>query len=240
MKKIYSNLVQEITKCGHEVGLHGMWHEYLTSDTVHEQTNKLGYMIADMGCPISGANFIGRYNVDTIEAAIKKRLTYLLYPSIIHYKFSSYSKNSTIPSFLGNDDGSLFLIPVNVETYSSPWFSIKNKIDTAIVQARKEKTRHISILCHPFRDGNLAHINNLRNILSYLRNRGLKSVTLEQYVKQILETKTSLPISSRLFSPKLKAFSQIARPMNKTDIGGFLPENLITAYIFANRKRSVF
>jgi peptidoglycan/xylan/chitin deacetylase (PgdA/CDA1 family) len=168
MKKVYTNILQLIRAQEHEIGLHGKWHEYLSNFSLEEQRNLVRYMIEDFGnTRIIGANFIGRMNADTIQALIENDIKYFVYPLINYYKFFVYPKLPTEPYIVSSKDAYIWLLPVSVETYGRPWFSIKNMIDSAFRESMKSN-RHITILCHPFRDGNLQHIKVTEKLLRYL------------------------------------------------------------------------
>jgi len=49
IKKVYPNVLEEIRAQGHEIGLHGLWHEYLSGFCLEEQRNRLRIMIDDLG-----------------------------------------------------------------------------------------------------------------------------------------------------------------------------------------------
>jgi peptidoglycan/xylan/chitin deacetylase (PgdA/CDA1 family) len=85
MKKVYPNILDEIRRLGHEVGLHGLWHEYLSNFNEQIQEELIQTMISDFGGQVHGANFIGRMNKDTLQALVNNRIDYFVYPMINYY-----------------------------------------------------------------------------------------------------------------------------------------------------------
>jgi peptidoglycan/xylan/chitin deacetylase (PgdA/CDA1 family) len=179
LKKVYSNILEEIQKRGHEVGIHGRWHEYLSKYTMKEQRILINDMVEDFHCQTYGANFIGRMNRDTLSALIENEIKYFVYPMINNYKFFRYSKLPTDPFLVSLEDESILMFPVSVETYNRPWISIKSMIDSAF-SGSLNSNKHLTILLHPFRDGNLQHINVTERLLRYLvKEKELRGVAIK-------------------------------------------------------------
>jgi len=239
MKKVFSNIVKEIRSQGHEVGLHGMWHEYLSDLNKEEQIRSIRDMVQDFGGEVWGANFIGRMNTDTIQALGENELEYFVHPAINRYQFTSYLKLTTAPSLITFSPKNIWMLPISVETYGLPWFSIKNMIDSAIMQSKKCGFSHISILCHPFRDGNLANIETTKKLLYHLAKKGLTPITLKELVKspQLGKDFPNIHKMKEFFMPtKAKA----SLPMTKQDFIGMVPENFMKIYRIFKRDHAVF
>jgi peptidoglycan/xylan/chitin deacetylase (PgdA/CDA1 family) len=235
MKKVYSNIVEEIHAQGHEIGLHGRWHEYLSNYSEKEQSKLIKEIIEDFGYQIHGANFIGRMNKDTIYALIENGINYFVFPLINYYRFFCYPKLPTNP-FLVSDNGEIWMVPICVETYGSPWFSIKNMINSAFRESLKSN-KHITILCHPFRDGNMQHIAVTEKLLKYL--------VLEKEAKQIVIK--DLPLSHERhvevneidkINPKIRLSELI--PRTKQDYMGMIPEDLMMVYRLIKREHTIW
>jgi len=236
MKKVYSNIVEEIHAQGHEIGLHGRWHEYLSTYSEKEQSKLIKEMIADFGYPVHGANFIGRMNKDTIYALIENGINYFVFPLINYYRFFCYPKLPTNPFLVSSENGDIWMVPICVETYGSPWFSIENMIDSAFRESLKSN-KHITILCHPFRDGNEQHIAVTEKLLRYL--------VLEKEAKQIVIK--DLPLSHERHvevnemdktTPKIRLSELI--PRTKQDYMGIIPEDLMMAYRLIKRGHTIW
>ena len=231
MKKVYSNIVEEIHAQGHEIGLHGRWHEYLSNYSEKEQSKLIKEMIEDFGYQIHGANFIGRMNKDTVHALIENGINYFVFPLINYYRLFCYPKLPTNPFLVSSENGEIWMIPICVETYGSLWFSIENMIDSAFRESLKSN-KHITILCHPFRDGNEQHIAVTEKLLRYL--------VLEKEAKQIVIK--DLPLSHERHvevnemdktTPKIRLSELI--PRTKQDYMGIIPEDLMMIYRLIKR-----
>ena len=168
IKQVYTNILRIIEGNGHEIGLHGWCHEYLSGLSAEKQKILITIMREDFDIEIKGVNFINRMDENSISAFINNKITYFVYPFINYYRLIGYPKISTMPSLVSLSEGSIWAFPISVETYGSPWFSIKNMADSAILQSEKCGFRHITILCHPFRDGNYSHIQTTRRLVEYL------------------------------------------------------------------------
>jgi peptidoglycan/xylan/chitin deacetylase (PgdA/CDA1 family) len=239
MKKIYYNILEEIRRLGHEVGIHGLWHEYLSNFSRQIQEKLIQNMILDFRGQVYGANFIGRMNEDTIYALVNNKIKYFVYPLTNHYHLFSYHKHLITPSLLRiSENKEIWMIPINVETYSFPFLSIKNMVDSTISQGKKSKFFHISILCHDFRDGNLAHIKTTEKLIYYLIQNKLEPVTLKELVDRLSTNESFHTLSmEELFNLRRV---KISPPMTIQDSLGFIPENLISIYRLIKRGHACF
>ena len=236
MKKVYSNIVEEIHAQGHEIGLHGRWHEYLSNYGLQEQKKLIKNMIEDFECPISGANFIGRMNEDTVHALIENKIEYFVYPLINHYRFFCYLKLPTNPFLVSSKSGELQMISISVETYGSSWFSIKNMIDSAFRESLKSR-EHITILSHPFRDGNLRHIEITEKLVRHLIvEKGMNSVIIKDSLVSH-EKRIEVDMIDKA-SLKLRLSELI--PRTKWDYIGMIPENLMMVYRLIRRGHTIW
>lgn len=198
-------------------------------------------MVKDFGCKIAGANFIGRMNDDTVYALIENRIKYFVFPLINHYRLLCYPKLPTNPFLVSSENGEIWMIPISVETYGKPWFSIKNMIDSAFRESLKSN-RHITILCHPFRDGNLQHIKVTEKLLRYLViEKKLKPILLRDLImsyesQQIKAEKIDVDRINKIDRVKLKQLI----PRTREDYIGMIPENLMMVYRLIRRGRTIW
>jgi hypothetical protein len=180
-----------------------------------------------------------RMNEGTLTALLENGIDYFVHPSMNYYRFAGYPKLPTTPTLLKVSDGKIWMLPVSVETYGSPWISIKNKLDSAILQASRCKEMHVSVLCHPFRDGNLSHIQTMNRMLGYLVSKGLRPITLAELVRHRRESldDTIVALKRRLFDERRR---RIVLPSTRQDLLGILPENLCEIYRLVMKGRTVF
>lgn len=231
MKKVYSNIIEEISAQGHDIGLHGRWHEYLSKYNLEEQGRLIKNMREDFEIKVNGANFIGRMNEDTVHALIDNKIKYFVFPLINYYRFTCYPKLPTNPFLVSSENGEIWMIPISVETYGSSWFSIKNMLDSAHRESLKGNM-HVTILCHPFRDGNLQHIEITEKLLRYL--------VVEKEMKPIIIKDLLLSHERQIVvdeidnvNPKKKLRDLV--PRTKQDYISIIPQNLMMMYRLIKR-----
>lgn len=234
MKKVYSTILDGIQSKGHEIGLHGRWHEYLSGHDKFIQERLVKSMITDLGDRIYGANLIGRMDGTTICVLIDSGVKYFVHPLIHYYKFLSYSKLPTNPFLISCENREIFMIPISVETYGRPWFSIKNMIDSAILESPKVNS-HTTILLHPFRDGNMQHIRSTERLLRYLViTKRLKPLLVkDSFDKGYVKLDSINQIDSKL---RLSRFL----PRTKEDYIGVLPEIMMKIYGSIRGKNTIW
>ena len=236
MKKVYPNIVEEIQAQGHDIGFHGWWHEYLSSLSREAQKNSIREMVNDFGIKIHGANFIGRMNEDTAHALIDNKIKYFVFPLINYYRFFCYPKLPTNPFLVSSENGEIWMIPISVETYGSPWFSMKNMVDSAYRGSLKSN-KHITILCHPFREGDLQHIEVTERLLRHLVvEKGMNSVVIK-----------NLPMSHerRIEVDKIDKVNHKVKlkeliPRTKQDYIGMIPQSSMVVYRLIRRGHTVW
>ncbi len=185
---IYENAVKEVTNRGHEVGLHGMIHEYLDGHSAEEQTAMIREMIADFGdaAEIKAGNFIYRMDPATAEAMVAAGLNYFVVFMQHLYTPFSYRRLRVRPYQVWTPAGNTWMMPIPVETYDRPWPVIRNMLGSAIDGQHADHWRHISVLMHPFRDGTLRNITDLERLLKYMNRRGYSSVTINSVVEHMI------------------------------------------------------
>jgi hypothetical protein len=136
--------------------------------------------------PIRGANFIYRMDADTIRAMIATDLGYFVVFMEHRYRPFAYRKMPVHPLLIWSSQGTIWMVPVSVETYNRPWFAVKNMIDSALIAGRTESWPHVNILLHPFRDGSLRHIGDLERLLNYMQNTlSFRGISIADVVMQL-------------------------------------------------------
>jgi hypothetical protein len=93
--------------------------------------------------------------------------------------------------------------------------------------------------CHPFRDGNLAHIETTKKLLYYLIKKGVRSITLKELVNKLLDGR-DFPTISSIKSPLESEKAKISIPRTKQDFIGVIPENLMMTYRIIKRSHTIF
>ena len=225
MQKIYPNVVKSILSLGHEIGIHGQWHEYLSKYDSESQEKLIRKMIEDFPCPVYGANFVGRMNNNTLNALVENGVKYFVYPMINYYTFFCYPKMPTESVSILLEKGKILMNPLCVETYSHPWISIKGMVDSASSQ-RFGKNNHLTILLHPFRDGNVQHINITEQLLKYLIQKKKLVGILAKEIKS--NEGTTIDYSNINDSAYLGLSKRI--PLNGADFFYTIPELFLMFY----------
>ena len=237
MNHISPDLVPTLTTNLHEVGVHGKWHEYLSDSEPDIQSRYLAEAKEDMGCSINGVNFLYRMNRHTVDALSQNHIDYFVAPMINTYKFYQYPKISTSPAFISSSNGDVLMIPISVETYGKPWFTIKNMIDTAYSISQKQG-KHITILCHPFREGNARNIQTTERLIKYLViTKKMRPITLRELKDQAKIESTTDHIE---FQDDFSVSGRISQRMTAMDIAGLLPENAFLMWKFAKYPHAVW
>lgn len=237
MKTVYSDLLDEISKRGHEVGIHGTWHEYLTNYSVEAQTRLIHNMVSDFNGNVFGANFMYRMDSGTVNALVTNRIRYFVHPKYNYHRFLSYPKISTRPALLEVSGRNIWMLPISVETYGLPWLCVKNMLDSAISYGARIGFPHVSVLCHPFRDGSLSHIAATGNMLRHLLKIGLTPVTLAELMKDHLTADAPIIPCPNDFSARK---ARIAPPTTTLDFLGIVPENIVKFWRLKKRGRMSF
>lgn len=182
---IYPELLPALAARGHEIGIHGPYHEWLAGLPLEEQQSLIMEHVAEFRehYPVVGANFIFRMDANTVRALASAGLRYCVAFSQHHYRPFAYRRPSPEPLPIVTEEGGIWLVPIPVETYSLPWFATRRLIDSTLLRSRADGPAHVSILMHPFRDGSKRHIPQLEAMLRYLiQVRRLEPVTLNQRV----------------------------------------------------------
>lgn len=123
VSQIYPELPVIIRKAGHEIGIHGRWHEYLSGLPRDLQVRYIKQMKLDLGEPVVSANFIGRMDQTTIAALAESGLKRFVLPCINAYKYGGYLTYVSDPQGVEAGGKNLIMVPIQVETYSKPYLS---------------------------------------------------------------------------------------------------------------------
>lgn len=185
---IYPDLLQALRDRGHSIGIHGHYHEYLSDLDLPTQIQRLNLEKEkfERGGQVRGANFIFRMNEDTVDALVACGFDYFVV-SMEHVYFPfSYRKMPVQPFQIWTAGGSIWMVPVSVETYSRPLRAVRLAADSAIYQARQEQAPTVTMLMHPFRDGSLRHLGALEKLLEHLQtSRSLVPTTIEHIIAHL-------------------------------------------------------
>ena len=222
--RVYKNLFPLLSELGHELAPHGLFHEHLAPHDIEGQVTLLRAMIGSLDHQPAGANFIFRMNQDTVTALIRTGIRYFVYFDTNYFRLLSYPKRPTQPTLLENEEGHIWAIPIPVQTYGLPWFSIRNMLETSIMQSRRCGFEHVSVLMHPFRDGNLQNIENVERIIQLLVGRGMRPVTLADLESKL---QTTGGFARARCCPATMIHEKkppVALPSTRWDFLGFVPQ----------------
>ncbi len=174
--EVYGDLVPLLRDSRHEVGVHGWCHEYLQGVAAQEQAARLGAMTAGLGGSVTGANFIGRMNGQTLSALRQSGFSYFVFPLKNNRRvLAAY----TDPVWV---EPGLWAVPVFAETYGKTWPKIKKQIDVTL--GRMPQKGHLTLLGHPFFDGSKIRMPVLETTLQYLKQQGLTGVPVREALGQ--------------------------------------------------------
>jgi hypothetical protein len=102
------------------------------------------------------------------------------------YGAFAYRKMRLRPLLAWSPHGTIWMMPISIETNNRPWLAVRNMIDSALIAGQREGCSHINILLHPFRDGSLRHIEDLKRILTYLQGkRGYRGISLARLAETL-------------------------------------------------------
>lgn len=178
---IYPELLERIAAGGHEIGVHGAVHEFLQGRTPEEQYERVRGEVDSLSRfgDIRGANFIFRMDAETPAALVRSGLRYFVLFRKHLFHRTRFLTPSARPRVMRTDSGDATLFPVSVETYGLGFRDIRRSLDSAVRTAARERTRHVSILLHPFKDGALTRLDVTRRLLDYcLKDLALRPITL--------------------------------------------------------------
>jgi peptidoglycan/xylan/chitin deacetylase (PgdA/CDA1 family) len=168
---VYVDVFDILAEHTHEIGLHGLYHEYLAGRGLEDQLALIQAMKAACadGVAVRGANFIGRMDDVTVDAMVASGLEYFVTFMEHRYAPFGYRRMPLRPMRVVTGGGAIWMIPVSVETNNRPWRYVKRLIDAAAGAGEDDGFRHVNVLLHPFRDGALRHIEDLRRLVEHLR-----------------------------------------------------------------------
>ena len=166
---VYVDIFDILADHSHEIGLHGLYHEYPAGRGVEQQVALIDAMKATHGAHVMGANFIGRMDDVTVEAMVSCGLDYFVAFMEHRYAPFGYRRMPLRPMRVVTAEGAIWMVPVSVETNNRPWRFVKRLVDAAAAAGGDEGFRHVNVLLHPFRDGALRHLGDLRRLIEYLR-----------------------------------------------------------------------
>ncbi|MGB7933476.1 MAG: polysaccharide deacetylase family protein [Gammaproteobacteria bacterium] len=201
MLELYPDLANILKQSGHCVGVHGRFHEYLPvefeqqSHTLKRELEWLQQLqieqpgdaellrrtvIYESKERLSGANFIFRSNANTHGALAALGFSFFMVSMEHVYTGLAYRKMPTAPMLVWTPNGTIWMLPVSVETYNRPRSAVRLALKSAIRQARAQRSPSVQMLMHPFRDGSARHLQDLRAMLSWLKDKqGMRAVRLD-------------------------------------------------------------
>lgn len=168
--ELYPTILERLHTGGHEIGIHGAVHEFLSGRSPAEQADRIrGHKnTVERFEPIRGANYIFRMDAATPRALKDAGLEYfVLFRKHTFYR-SRFMDASCRVRNVRTNSGDIAMIPVPVETYSGDEAAIKAMIDSALRTIRREKGGVLSVLMHPFKDGMERRMPLTVRILDYL------------------------------------------------------------------------
>ncbi len=188
MKWVYPDIADKIASKGHEIGIHGRYHEYLSVNDESEQLRIIAETLDEFkGYSVTGANYIGRMDEASLTSLSKNGIKYVVYPLIHDYAILGFRKYSMLNTVIMRNNHKLNMFPISIETYGRPWIMIKGMLESAIRELGKNDFKHLTILLHPFRDGNSNHVGVMEKIIKFLYKNNLVSVPIAD---KILESNT--------------------------------------------------
>jgi peptidoglycan/xylan/chitin deacetylase (PgdA/CDA1 family) len=177
--EIYPNILKELHKAGHEIGVHGLYHEFLSRIPREKQEENITKMLdgySDFG--VRGANFVGRMNRDTVGVLAEKGFSYFIFSLKNTIKLLSCPSN---PLPISHDGNIMWMVPLPVETYNKTWEGIKKQIDNT----KMENSSHITVLMHPFYDGAKGRVENVTRTIEYLSELGFQPIRLDRKIESL-------------------------------------------------------
>jgi len=188
VEKAYPGTAEALLSAGHEIGIHGEYHEYLSGRNFSEQCARLHRMrnsLSGAGL-VAGANFIGRMDDTTIRAFARSGFSY--YVEFMEHRFAPfrYREMPTHPMRVWTRYGEVWRIPISVESNNRPESTVRNVLHSAVRHAARSGSGHVNILLHPFREGASRHEHKLRSLLRYLRDElGCSAIRLQEFVASL-------------------------------------------------------
>ena len=164
VKWVYPHILESIRAFG-EVGIHGLYHEPLNGLSTDAQIELIRQMVRYIGGEVRGANFLGRMDEETLTAMIRCGIDYYVSDAVVKFGIGGFEVHDPLPRAHMLLNRTIWEFPVSVETYSYPWLAIKNRIEAVELCLQDSLYKHMTILCHPFRDGNLANIQTVSRIV---------------------------------------------------------------------------
>ncbi len=217
MKWIYPDLADKIASKGHEIGIHGRYHEYLSAYDKTKQCQVIKETLDDFkGYSVLGANFIGRMDETSFASLSENGIKYIVYPLIRDYAILGFRKYSIRNTVIRNNNRNLIIVPISIETYGRPWIMIKGMLESALKELKNNEYKHLTILLHPFRDGNTKHVGVVKKIIKFLYKNNLVSVPISDKISENKVRDNNDFISGINFSGTKKKLFQF--PGNLTDI----------------------
>lgn len=189
MAKAYKDLPGTLERAGHEIGIHGRFHEDLKK--IKNQKVALKEMLK-ISKDVMGANLIDRMDSNTLDLLASIGIRYFVHPlKNTHAMFASRSD----PLLVDSGSGYMWMVPIAVETYGKSWEQIKRQADITL----KKGSEHITILLHPFADGKASRLDLLERLVNYLLEKGLNPARLCDIVNRLQIREPDMSMEMNLF-----------------------------------------
>jgi len=236
---VYPNCSHLIAENGHEVGLHGLWHEDLRGVELLAQKQLIGLAKSRMAEDCRGANYLYRTDVNTINALIANQLDYVICQSSFYYRYFAYPEPPE-PLLIEAEEGAIHSLPISIDIYGLPWPLTKNMVDASLAAGKRQHFEHLTILCHCFRDAAVRNRERTEKLLRYLVvTKGLTSVTLSDLLDNVRRSDSVRRIeAANFFVNRSKSVIRIPRTME--DVIGFVPHNFVHLMTILNGRHEIF
>jgi peptidoglycan/xylan/chitin deacetylase (PgdA/CDA1 family) len=236
---VYPNCSRLIAERGHEVGLHGLWHEDLRDVDLLTQKKYIDLAKSRMAEDCRGANYLYRTDVNTVNALIVNQLNYLICDSSYYYRPFAYPEPPE-PLLIEAEEGTIYSLPISIDIYGFPWFLTKNMVDASLAAGKRQRFVHLTLLCHLFRDASIRNIERTEKLLRYLViAKGLTSITLSDLLENVRRSGSVRRIeAANIFVNRSKSVIRI--PRTREDVIGCVPHNFVHLMTILSGRHEIF
>ncbi len=236
---VYPNCTRLIAEHGHEVGIHGLWHEDLRGVELLAQKKYIDLAKSRMAEDCRGANYLHRMDVNTAKALIENQFDYLISDSSSYYRYFAYPEPAK-PILIEAEEGAIYSLPFSIDTYGLPWLLTRNMVDASLARGKKQRFVHLTLLCHLFREASVRNRERTEKLLRYLVvTKGLTPVTLSDLLDNVRRSgsvrRTEAP---NILVKRSNSVFQI--PRTKEDVIGFVPHNFLHLMTRLSGRHKIF
>jgi peptidoglycan/xylan/chitin deacetylase (PgdA/CDA1 family) len=236
---VYPNCSRLIAERGHEVGLHGLWHEDLRDVELLGQKKCIDLAKSRMAEDCRGANYLYRTDVNTVNALIANQLDYVICQPSGYYRYFGYPEPPE-PVHIEAGEGAIYSLPISIDIYGLPWLLTKNTVDASLAAAKRQRFLHLTVLCHLFRDAAVRNKERTEKLLRYLVvTKGLTPVTLSDLLDNVRRSDSVRRIEvANIFVNRSK--SRIRPPRTREDVIGCVPQNFLHLMRILSGRHCIF